>query len=112
MFAGILAIEGFALGGLFNVLYTNEIVRLSRGDDRRAEMISNLACIISSFACFGLEAVMGVCLGFDEDKEEKEQYRGVFWVLFAVSLLQLGCYIAKGVRAQKTQLDDNKSELH
>lgn len=76
------AITGFFLGGAFNMLASNEVMAITKGDPVKVDMLSTLSMVCGNIMVGIVEIIIGLALNVKQDYSKEVN---LFIVLLSIS---------------------------
>lgn len=64
------SVTGFFLGGAFNMLASNEVVAITKGDQKKVDMLSTLSMVCGNLFVGVVEIIIGLALNVKENYDK------------------------------------------
>lgn len=109
----ISAVIGFFLGGAFNMLASNEVMAITKGDDKKVDMLSTLSMASGNIIVGIVEIIIGLALNVKKDYSKE---KNLFVVLLAISsaaaiiILVRSAILYKQRRAESILIHKNETQ--
>lgn len=97
-------VTGFFLGGAFNMLASNEVMAITKGDHTKVDMLSTLSMFCGNIMVGVVEIIIGLALNVKKDYSKEDN---LFIVLVSISALACLIILIRSTIIYKMRRDES-----